>query len=124
MKESKLSAKIILELEKLIENSEFSTKEANSSLEEFHIALLKKYYNAAAVKIDYHRHRVQLDIVVNDNEYDVSNVNIGLTTLPANLYYNSLIPFLKTCIETDAKSIAFYASLLQQFSGNNIAVAV
>lgn len=115
MKKSKLRERVLMELENLIS---LSCKNATKSrkFEELHIALLKKYYNATDVSIDYQRHRIEMDIVMDDKVYNPRRANIYLPTLHTNLLFRNLKKFLKSCIENDDKSIGFYAQLLNTFT--------
>ncbi|WP_289644229.1 hypothetical protein [Maribacter aestuarii] len=115
MKKSKLRERILMELENLIS---LSCKNAQRSkkYEQLHIALLKKYYNATEVSIDYHRHRIEMDIVMDDKVYNPKEVNTYLPTLHTNLLFHNLKKFLRSCIEKDDRSIGFYAQLLNSFT--------
>ena len=90
MKHSRLTTRILMEIEKLIDRSLSNTGEPREDLHEFHFALLKKHYNAACVNIDYNRHRIKMDVIVNDDEYDPNEVNLVLTTTPVNIFYENL----------------------------------
>ncbi len=119
MEKSKLKGKIVIELDKLIS---LSCKSPSSlkQYEQLHVALLKKYYNAADVHIDYHRHRVQMDIVTDDSFYKPNKVNTHLPILYTNLLFDNLRSFLTSCIDMDEKSIGFYSQLLTRFTGKKI----
>jgi hypothetical protein len=123
MEKSRLKGKILLELDRLIS---LSCKSPNSSEKygQLHIALLKKYYNAANVDIDYHRHRVKMDIVTDDSVYDPTKVNTQLPILYANLLFDNLRSFLSSCIDKDEKSIGFYSHLLTKFTGKTLKPSV
>lgn len=112
MENSNLNGRILMELENLISRSCSNQKEPKEA-QELHIAILKKCYNAADVTIDYHRKRVVMDIVMDDNCYDPKTVNLSLPLLRANLFYKSLSDFLKSCLQKDPGSLAFYAKLIQ-----------
>lgn len=119
MEKSRLKARILSELNKLIS---LSCKSTNSlkKYEELHVALLKKYYNAAAVNIDYHRHRVKMDIVTDDSLYDPKKANTYLPILYTNLLFDNLKSFLSSCIDMDEKSIGFYSQLLSNYTGKKL----
>ncbi|MFD0796163.1 hypothetical protein ACFQZJ_01725 [Maribacter chungangensis] len=119
MEKSKLKGKILMELDTLISLSCKSSKSLKK-YEELHIALLKKYYNAADVNIDYHRHRVKMDIVTDDTFYDPKKVNTHLPILYTNLLFDNLKSFLSSCIDNDEKSIGFYSQLLTSFTGKKL----
>lgn len=118
MENSKLSGRIILEMENLIALS-CPKQKVNQNFEPLHVDLIKKHYNAAEVSIDYHRRRVEMDLVLNDKDYDPKTVNLYMPTLHVNLWFRDLCDFLKSCIDRDTKSIAFYASLIRSFKGKD-----
>lgn len=115
MEKSKLKERILMEFENLISVS-CKNAEKSKEIEQLHIALLKKYYNATDVHIDYHRHRITLDIIMDNKAYKARQVNTYLPILPVNLSFDNLRKFLKSCVEKDEKSLGFYAQLLQSFA--------
>jgi len=123
MENSTLSKRITREIENLISKS-CANQQATDKFSNLHVALLKKYYNAADVSIDYHRKRVEMDIVMDDDQYDPQTVNTYLSTLHANLLFKNLKDFLKSCIEMDAKSLGFYAGLLRTFTKKDVTLTV
>lgn len=123
MENSALKMKITSEIENLISKS-CTNQKATDKFEKLHVALLKKYYNAADVSIDYHRKRVELDIVMDDSIYDPKTINTYLPTLHANLIFKNLKNFLKSCIDYDTKSLGFYAGLLRTFSQKDATLTV
>jgi len=123
MEKSRLKGKILLELDNLISLSCKSPKSLKK-YEELHIVLLKKYYNAADVHIDYHRHRVKMDIVTDDSFYDPNKVNTHLPILYTNLLFDNLRSFLGSCVDKDEKSIGFYSQLLSSFTDKKLATSL
>lgn len=123
MKKSRLKGKILLELDNLISLSCKSPK-SSEKYEQLHIALLKKYYNAANVNIDYHRHRVKMDIVTDDSVYNPKTVNTQLPILYANLLFENLRSFLRSCVDKDEKSIGFYSQLLTKFTDKTLSASL
>ena len=119
MENSRLGTKILMETENLITNSCAESTLSKKS-KELHAAILKKYYNAAAITIDYHRHRVAMDIVINDQDYSPAEVNTIIATVPMNLSFKSICNLLKSCLEEDVKSLAFYARLLRNFANKDV----
>lgn len=115
MERSRMESKLLQELENAISESCKSTRTTQKQ-EELHKALLKKYYNATDVAIDYHRHRIQMNIVMDDGLYSPKKVNTNLPLMPTNLIYDNLKSFLKSCIDTDKKHLGFYAQLLRAFT--------
>lgn len=110
-----VKSRILMEMEKLIARSSAKGK-MTKKIQSFHEAIIKKHYNASDVVIDYHRHRVKMNIVMDENGYDPKTVNMNLVILPMNLFFKNLREFLKSCLEGDPKSIAFYAKLITDLS--------
>ena len=119
MGNSRLTMRILMEMENLITRSR-ANQNITSRFQDLHKSILRKHYNAADVEIDYHRHRIKMDVVLNDKEYDPKTVNTVVSTIPVNLFYEHLTAFLKTCLAQDVKSLAFYARLLKQYSNKDI----
>jgi len=115
MENSGLKTRILMEIEKIISRSS-AKKKMTKKMQEFHTAIIKKHYNATDVKIDYHRHRVMMNVVLNDERYKPEEVNVAMEVLPMNMFFKSLSAFLKSCLDSDAKSIAFYAKLIKEFA--------
>ncbi len=121
MENSSLRRRVLMEIENLIARS-CPKQKVPQKFENLHVAILKNHYNAADVVIDYHRRRVELDIVMDDRDYDPKKVNLCIPTLHANLWFRNLYDFLKSCIDHDSKSVAFYAGLLQSYQSNDMAL--
>tara|TARA_R110002049_G_scaffold277828_1_gene456392 strand:- start:132 stop:515 length:384 start_codon:yes stop_codon:yes gene_type:complete len=112
MENSKLKKRIVGEINKVISASCVEEK-TTEKFKDLHTAILKRYYNAVDVKIDYHRKRVVMDIIIDETQYDSKNINTYLQTFKANIIFRNLKDFLKSCIEKDDRSTAYYARLLQ-----------
>lgn len=104
-----------MEMERLIARGSAKGK-MTKKIQSFHEAIIKKHYNASDVKIDYHRHRVKMNLIMDESGYDPKTANVNLAILPMNLFFKNLRDFLKSCLEEDAKSIAFYAKLIKDLS--------
>ena len=115
MDKSRLRGRILMDIESLISQS-CAKSNLSKRFQNFHKLILKKYYNAADVSIDYHRKRVKMDLVTDDSAYDPSSINLNLPTIPANFFFSDLCDFLKSCLEDDQKSLAFYTGLLRSFT--------
>lgn len=111
MKKSNLRKRVLMEFESLISKS-CNDPRKSKKYRQLHVALLKKYYNATNVSIDYHRHRIKMDIIMDDTAYKAGKININIPVLHTNLMFKNLKTFLRSCIEKDDKSIGFYAQLL------------
>tara|TARA_R110002012_G_scaffold263456_1_gene446243 strand:+ start:79459 stop:79833 length:375 start_codon:yes stop_codon:yes gene_type:complete len=119
MENSSLKEKVISEIENLISQSA-PNRENSQKFKNLHVAILKKHYNASDVSIDYHRNRVAMDIIMDDSVYDPKKVNTYMPIFRANLLFKNLNDFLKSCLDQDHKSLAFYASLLRSFSNKEL----
>lgn len=119
MENSNLKGRILMEIESLISRS-CPKRKIPKRFENLHVAILKKHYNATDVSIDYHRKRVEMDIVMDDKDYDPKKVNLHIPTLHANLLFKNLKDFLKSCIDKDNRSLAFYAGLLRSYEDKDV----
>jgi len=123
MENSTLQLRITSEIENLISKS-CSSQKMKDKLNKLHVALLKKYYNAAVVKIDYHRKRIAMEIVVDDAYYDPKKINTHIPTFHANFIFMNLKEFLHGCIDKDTKSLGFYAGLLRTFAKKDVTLTI
>ena len=110
-----VKSRILKQMERLIARSSANGKKTKKN-QLFHEAIIKKHYNASDVKIDYHRHRIKMNLVIDEISYDPKTINIDLAILPMNLFFKNLCDFLTSCLEGDTKSIAFYSRLIQELS--------
>ena len=110
-----LRERILMELENLISRSCIKGEVTKQS-QHLHEMLLKKHYNAVGVEIDYHRSRVEMDIVMDDTVYDPKKVNTFIPTIHANFFFKNLKDFLWSGVNSDSKSLAFYAGLLRKMN--------
>ncbi|MDC6350348.1 hypothetical protein PP178_02200 [Zeaxanthinibacter sp. PT1] len=119
MERLNIKGKILTEIKVLIDRS---CQRGNKTERdrELHQVLIKKHYNATDVKIDYHRKRVSMDIVMDDTTYNPKKVNVKLPLLHANLLFQNLREFLNSCLESDRNSLSFYAWLLRSYSGKDM----
>jgi len=115
MEKTNLKGRILMELESLISRSCAKSK-MTKNFQSLHRAVIKNHYNATDVSIDYHRKRIAMDIVMNEKDYDPQKINLKLPTLYTNLFFNNLCEFLKSCIDRDNRSLAFYAGLLKSYA--------
>jgi hypothetical protein len=119
MEKTSIRGRILREIENLISRSCAKGK-MTKRFQSLHQAIVKKHYNAAEVSIDYHRKRIAMDIVIDDKTYDPRTVNLNVPTLHANLLFQNLREFLNSCLDTDRKSLAFYAGLLRSYTKKDI----
>ncbi len=119
MEKSRIRGRILMEIESLISQS-CNPGNLNKSFQNLHKLILKKHYNATDVAIDYHRNRVKMELVMDDKDYDPRSVNLDLPTIPANFFFKNLCDFLKSCLDDDNKSLAFYAGVLRSFAQKDL----
>lgn len=117
MENSNLRRRVLMEIENLVVCS-CPKQKVPQKFKNLHVAIVKNHYNATDVLFDYHRKRVELDIVMDDRDYNPERINLSVPTLHANLWFRNLCEFLKTCIDNDSKSVAFYAGLLRSYQKN------
>ena len=123
MENSGLKTRILKEMERLIAKSS-AKGEMTKKVRSFHEAIIKKHYNASDITIDYHRRRIRMNVIMNEKNYTPNTVNLNLDVLPMNLFFKDLRDFLNSCLESDPKSLAFYAKLLQDFTSRKMAQMV
>ncbi|WP_394747044.1 hypothetical protein [Spongiimicrobium salis] len=88
------------------------------SFNDFHIALVKRYYNAVDVHWDYTDKKVSMYVIVNEDEYDPSTINVNMEVMPVVVSYSNLETYLGSCILKDNKSVLHYLKLLFQYGEN------
>ena len=121
MENSVLRGRVLTEIENLITRS-CPKQKVPQKFNKLHVAIIKNHYNAADVVFDYHRRRVEMEVIVDDTDYNPKTVNLFLPTLHVNLWFRNLVDFLKECIDKDSKSVAYYARLLQSFHTSETAL--
>ncbi|CAM4121363.1 hypothetical protein ACU8V7_09905 [Zobellia nedashkovskayae] len=117
MEDSGLRSRILIEIKNLIASS-CTKQKVPPKMKKLHVSILKNHYNAANVSMDYHRRRVEMDIIMDDKDYDPKTVNLSIPTLHTNLWFKNLYDFLVSCIDQDPKSLALYAMLLKSYKNN------
>ena len=93
-----VKSRILKQMERLIARSSANGKITKKN-QFFHEAIIKKHYNASDVKIDYHRHRIKMNLVIDEISYDPKTINIDLAILPMNLFFKNLCDFLSSFLE-------------------------
>lgn len=91
----------------------FSIQKSNPETSEFgmmHRAIIKKYFEARNVKINYEEQTIDLDLPVGKKRY--TSITFECQDLER---------FLKSCLKKDEKSLYFYQSLLSQYSATTAA---
>ncbi len=100
---------ILDEVNTLVSNSCNATG-IGSSFHSLHKGIVKLYFQAKAVEIDYENHIIKAEIPVSLNEY---------TTV--SFECKDLERFLKSCIKQDKRSLMFYQNVLTYYSLQEVA---
>lgn len=95
---------ILDEVKNLISYSVQNKSEENSSFKTMHRAIIKKYFEAKHVNIDYEKQTIDLKLPVGERKY--TSITFECQELER---------FLKSCLKKDEKSVFFYQNLLSQY---------
>ncbi|MFI2741886.1 hypothetical protein ACG2LH_04035 [Zhouia sp. PK063] len=119
MKNITNTAIVLNEMHNLINYSCQHLENNHKAFESLHNAILKKYFKAVEVKIDYDNHTV--DLVMNVTEDSINEIAKNYSnTVHVNLNFENIHNFLKSCIEKDEKSVVFYQNILKYYSIHNV----
>lgn len=82
----------------------------------FHKMLIRMSYKAVDVDIDYDRKRVYMNVLAEDESYDLVPVNVFAETMSVNLAYTDFRTFLKSCMLEDGEVLKqYYPFLMASF---------
>lgn len=101
---------IIDEVKNLISYSITNKEEDNAEFESLHRAILKKYFEAKNIEINYLAQTIDLDLPISNTNY----TRITFECLDLN-------GFLQSCVKCDEKNQFFYQNLLSHY--NNVIAA-
>lgn len=96
---------IIEEVKSLVSYSCNDCPEGSSSFTSLHKGMVKVYFEARNVKIDYKNQKVTIEIPVTPKEF---------TTV--SFECQDLERFLQSCIKADKKSLMYYQNVLTYYS--------
>ncbi|QYA24381.1 hypothetical protein G3I01_02275 [Gramella sp. MT6] len=96
---------IIDQVKDLISYSIINKNVEKSNFQTMHRALVKKYFDAKHVNIDYQEQTIDLKLPVGQNKYTQITFEC-----------QNIERFLKSCLKKDDKSIFFYQSLLNHYN--------
>lgn len=96
---------ILDEVKNLISYSVHNRNEENSNFTMMHRAIIKKYFEAKHVNIDYEKQTIDLKLPVGQRKY--TSITFECQELER---------FLKSCLKKDEKSLFFYQNLLTQYN--------
>jgi len=96
---------IIDEVKNLISYSIANKQEDAEKFEELHKAVIKKYFDARKIRINYLTQTIDLELPMSNNNY----TGITFECLDLN-------NFLQSCIKKDEKSLFYYQDLLINYN--------
>ncbi|MCM8568767.1 hypothetical protein NE848_05220 [Gramella jeungdoensis] len=96
---------IIDEVKNLISYSINNRNLENSNFQTMHRAIIKKYFEAKHVNIDYENQTIDMQLPVGGRRY--TNITFECQDIER---------FLKSCLKKDEKSLFFYQSLLTHYN--------
>ncbi|MCF4100199.1 hypothetical protein L1I30_00830 [Gillisia sp. M10.2A] len=95
---------VIDEVKNLISYSISNPEVDKLKFEQLHIAIVKKYFNAKNIHINYIDQTIDLKLPVSNDQYN----SINFECL-------NLSQFLQSCLKSDDESIHFYQNLLNRY---------
>ncbi len=96
---------ILDEVKNLISYSVHNRNEDNSNFKTMHRAIIKKYFEAKHVNIDYENKTIDMKLPVGQRKY--TSITFECQEMER---------FLKSCLKKDEKSLFFYQNLLSQYN--------
>ena len=106
----KLADPIVLEMKSLVSEGIAGVKDAGSPFPDFYQDLVRDYFKARKVEIDYVQEVVKVEIPVGEHRY--TQVNISCQPLEQ---------FLASCVKTDEESLERYKKVLRKFERVEVA---
>lgn len=92
---------------------------------EFHSTLIRMAYKATDVKINYHRKRIYMNVLSEDESFDLVSINYFAAAMSANLSYSSLDELLKSCFLVGDEVLKhYYPFLVADFNKRKTKVLV
>ena len=103
-------AAILEEVKNLVTYSCKASMEVDSPFTSFHKGLVKVYFEARNVEIDYQRQIIRVEIPITET---------GYTTVSFDC--QDLERFLRSCVRSDKKSLLYYQNVLTYYSDLKVA---
>ena len=103
-------SEIIEEFKSFVHNSCLNSKEKSSAYSSLHKGIIKMYFGARNVEIDYENDLIKAEIPVSDQGF----INV-------NFECQDLDRFLSSCIKKDKRSLTFYKNTLNYYSLSQVA---
>ncbi len=102
----KFTPNVILEdVKNLISYTITNQEVDNSKFKSLHKAIIKRYFDAKKVKINYHEQTVDLQLPIGKDKYT-----------PITFECLDLGSFIQSCVKTDENSLFFYQNLLTHYN--------
>ncbi len=98
-------SQIIEEFKNFIHTSCTACEDDISQYSSLHKGIIKIYFSARKVEIDYKNRIIKAEIPVSDNQYTVINFEC-----------QEMDRFLSSCVKTDKRSLNFYQSTLNYYN--------
>lgn len=96
---------ILDEVKNLISYSIINRSQENSNFQTMHRAIIKKYFEAKNVNINYNDQTIDLQLPVGQRKY--TSITFECQDLER---------FLRSCLKKDEKSIFFYQNILNHYN--------
>lgn len=96
---------VLEDVKNLISYSITNPDVENSKFESLHKAIIKKYFEAKKVKINYKEQTVDLQLPVSKDNY-----------IPITFECLDLNSFIQSCLKKDEQSLDFYQNLLSHYN--------
>ncbi|MDR5589352.1 hypothetical protein [Christiangramia sp. SM2212] len=96
---------ILDEVKNLISYSIINRTQENSNFQTMHRAIVKKYFEAKHVNINYNEQTIDLQLPVGQRKY--TNLTFECQDLER---------FLRSCLKKDEKSLFFYQNILNHYN--------
>ena len=95
---------ILEEVKNLVSNSCNAGLGVNSSYVSLHKGIIKMYFEARKVEIDYDNKKIKAEIPISDREF-----------ICVSFECMDMAQFLNSCIKTDKRSLTFYQNVLTYY---------
>ena len=98
-------SELIEEFKNFVHSSCMNCQEKSSAYSSLHKGIIKMYFGARNVEIDYEKQVIKAEVPVSDHEY-----------ITVDFECQDLDRFLSSCIKKDKRSLNFYQSTLNYYN--------
>ncbi len=108
-----LNTEVVLQqIRYLLKTSCRETASKRDRYESLHLAILKKHFKAADVRIDHVRQIIHLSMTVEDTQEF-----LGMKSyVDVEMKYTNMYSFLESCLDKDDQNIVFYRNILRFYN--------